>query len=343
MDASLSLFGLTVYPFGIFAAVGTLLMLGAMGVLGFLRGLPAGTVRVFGLLGIPLGVVGARLGFCLFNFSLFTETYGNAWLVLNFFDGGLSMTGLLCGLLLAAFLASRLKQARFGDVTDAMSVALGLLIAMLCAGNAFTELGVGKVVQESALTARIPWLFLSQRAGVNVEYRMAVYRYQAMAGVLLFGAMLTLFLCKRGRKAMRTGDLTLVAFSLYGGVQTLLESLRDDGHMTITFLRIAQLAAALMPMLATVILSRRYMRLKQPGDHRVLWTWLTVAVCIVGLVLLEFSLDGRLSWGDPSMGRDYAIMAVLCILLAAAPCSLCYTLHHKLYFRERFQVRVNER
>lgn len=343
MDASLTLFGLTVYPFGIFAAVGTLLMLGAMGVLGFLRGLPAGTVRVFGLLGIPLGVLGARVGFCLFNFSLFSETYGNPWLALNFFDGGLSMTGLLCGLVLAAFLAARMKQARLGDVTDAMSVALGLLLAMLCAGNAFTELGVGKVVQESALTNHAPWLFLSQRAGVNVEYRMAVYRYQAMAAVLLFGVTLTLFLCKRGRKAMRTGDLTLVAFSLYGAMQTLLESLRDDGHMTVTFLRIAQLASALMPVLATFILSRRYARMKPPNDHRVLWTWLALAVCIIGLVLLEFSLDGRLAWGEPSMGRDYAIMAVLCILLAAAPCSLCYTLHHNFYFRERFQVRVNER
>lgn len=338
----LSLFGLTVYPFGICAAAGTLLLLGAMGILGYLRRLPAGTVRVVGLLGIPLGVMAARFFYCLFNVTAFTETFQNPWLMLSFFDGGLSMTGLLGGLVLAAFIASRLKEARFADVMDALSAGLGLLVAAICIGEGFTELGIGKVVEESSLTAGAPWLFLAQKAGVNVEYRMAVYRYEAAAGVLLFGVMTTLFLKLRGRKALRSGDLTLVFFSLYGGLQTLLESLRDDGHMLITFLRIAQLAAAMMPVIAMAIFSKRYLRLKQPTEHRLAWRWGVMAFCIAGLVLLEFSLDGRLSWGAPSMGRDYAIMAALCAALAAMPCSLCYALNHKLYVKERFQVKVDE-
>ena len=45
-------------------------------------------------------------------------------------------------------------------------------------------------------------------------------------------------------------------------------------------------------------------------------------LCVAGIVLLEFSLDGRLSWGEPSMGRDYALMAVLCAAMFAVPASL---------------------
>ena len=69
--------------------------------------LAAGTVRFFGLIGIPLGILGARAVYCALNLSAFVETYENPWLMFNFFDGGLSMTGLLCGLVLAAFLTSR--------------------------------------------------------------------------------------------------------------------------------------------------------------------------------------------------------------------------------------------
>ena len=45
-------------------------------------------------------------------------------------------------------------------------------------------------------------------------------------------------------------------------------------------------------------------------------------LCVAGIVLLEFSLDGRLSWGEPSMGRDYALMSVLCAAMFAVPASL---------------------
>lgn len=334
--------GMTVYPYGLCIAVGTLAALVVMGVMGYFRRLPAGTVRVFGLLGIPLGILFARLFFCAFNLGVFMETYENPWLMLRFFDGGFSMTGLLCGLVLSAYLTSRLIKARFGEVLDCLAGALGLLIFAVCAGQGYTELGVGKVVEESWVTHSLPFLFLQEQMGVNVEYRMAAYRYEAAAGLLLFAAALCLFRPAGAKKGLRTGDLSLILFSLYGAMQTLLESLRDDGHMMITFLRIAQLAAALMPLIATGILSRRYARLTEQKNHRLAGTWIALALCMLGLVLLEFSLDGRLTWGQPSMARDYGIMFALCGVMAAMPCSLCRTLNQKLYQKERFQVRIAE-
>ncbi|MDD3335750.1 MAG: prolipoprotein diacylglyceryl transferase [Eubacteriales bacterium] len=340
MDGAYSFLGMNVYPFGLFVAAGTLLTLGLMGVLGYTRRLPAGTVRVFGLLGIPLGLLGSRTAYCLFNLSSFTETYGNPWLMLNFFDGGLSLWGLLCGLVLAAFLTALLMKARFAHVLDAFATSVGLLLTAVYLGEGYTELGIGKVVQENVLTTHAPWLFLREQMGVNVEYRMAVYRYQALACAILLIVMLTLFLRFRGRKALRPGDLSMVFFSLFGGVQIVLESLRDDGHMLITFLRLGQVGAAVLILIACGVFSRRYLHLKAKKDHRILWTWLIIIVCVAGVALLEFSLDGRFSWGVPSMGRDYALMAVLCCLMAALPCSLCHTLNKKLYHEERFQVKI---
>ena len=185
---------------------------------------------------------------------------------------------------------------------------------------------MGKVVEESSFTAVMPWLFLRQQAGINVEYRMAVYRYQAAAAGLLFVATLILFQRQARLKTMASGDIALVFLSLYGGTQVFLESLRDDGHMLLIFLRVAQVAAALLPLCASAVFAKRCLRLKILSRRRAVCVWLALFLSVTGLVLLEFSLDGRLAWGAPSMGRDYALMALLCGALAALPCSLCHAL-----------------
>ena len=93
--------------------------------------------------------------------------------------------------------------------------------------------------------------------------------------------------------------------------------MRDDGHMLIIFLRVGQLAAFLMPLVACVILSRR-VRCKKA----VFAAWLVVALCVAAVVVLEFSLDGRLTFGTPTLARDWSLMAVACAALFAMPCVL---------------------
>ncbi len=340
MDTTFTLFGLTAHAYGAFAAVGALLTLLLMGLLGYQSRMPAGTARVFGLLAIPLGIAGARLAYCALNIGLFTETYENPWLMLRFFDGGLSMTGLLLGLLLAAYLTSRVMKVSCGKVADVMCVPLGLLIALLREAERFTDLGAGKVAEGGALVKAAPWLFLSRRAGVNVEYRLAVYHYEAAAGILLFAVMLALFASASRRKNARSGDLALLFFALYGASQTLLESMRDDGHMLMTFLRAAQAASALMPLAVAGVFTRRYLHIQKKANARIVLTWAALLLCVAGVAILEFSLDGRLTWGAPSLARDYGLMAALCAVLLAMPCSLYATLTRSLYREEHIAVHV---
>ncbi|MEG2355561.1 MAG: prolipoprotein diacylglyceryl transferase [Clostridia bacterium] len=343
MDATLTLFGLTVHAYGLCAAAAALVLLALMGVLGYRNRLPAGTVRVFGLLGIPLGLVCARAVYCAINWSTFVETYENPWLMLRFFDGGLSMTGLLCGLVLAALITARVMKLRFGQVLDVLCVPLGLFIAILRMAERFTDLGVGKVVQESAITASMPWLFLRTQAGVNTEYRLAVYGYEAVMGVLLFAVMLVVLYSVRKHKRARSGDMALIFFALYGATQTLLESMRDDNHLLLfTFVRFAQFAAAMMPMIAAGIFSRRYLHIAGKGGVRLWATWAVLLCCVAGLVFLEFSLDGRIPWGNPTLLCDYALMAALCVTMLLMPCSLYVTLSKRLYREERFSVHVSQ-
>ena len=50
--------------------------------------------------------------------------------------------------------------------------------------------------------------------------------------------------------------------------------------------------------------------------------WPVFVLCLGLIAALEFSLDGRLTIGTPSMARDYGLMAVVCVILAALPCLL---------------------
>lgn len=331
MQETFPLLGLTGYSYGLCIALGAALALGLLGAQSRAWGLPRGTALLLGALGIPLGLFFARLLFCLFHLSGFLQTYENPLLMLRFFDGGFSMTGLLMGLALAALAASRLLNIRLGQALDALAAPLALLIAFCRAAERFTALGVGKVVEENALTSAAPWLFVTETAGIATEYRMAVYRYEAAAALLL--CVILLFVGRRARRGKDTlaGDVALVFFSLYGASQMVLESLRDDGHLMITFLRIAQVAAFLMPVLACAVFAGRYVRLRGKADGRVVFSWLLVLLCLAGAVLTEFSLDGRLTWGNPSPLRDYGILTALALLLLWAPLSLFHTLRRRIY------------
>ena len=311
MAETFSLFGLQGYSYGLCAACGAALFLIAMRMAG--RDLPKGTAGVFGVVGMVLGIACARALYCAVNWNDFVYNYENPMLVFRFFDGGLSMTGLIAGLLLAAVLTAKLMKVRTARMMDVLAVAFGLLIWGLRFGERFTELGVGAAVEEGFMTARFPWLFLESRIGVMVEYRLNVWMYEMVIGLVLFAVATRCF----DRLKNHAGDTALVVFSLYGASQILLESMRDDGHMLIIFLRVAQLGAFLLPLVSCILLSRRVKNKKFVSA-----AWVVVVLCVAAVVVLEFSLDGRLTFGNPTLARDWSLMALVCAVLFAMPCTL---------------------
>ena len=305
---------MSVFPYGLFAAAGVGCMLIAMLLTAPKRSFAQGTVAVFGLLAIPLSLVFSRLLYCVFQLNLFCDTYENPWLMLCIWDGGYSIWGVIPALLLAAWLTAKIQRCSFRSLWDCVSLSSALLFAMLYAGEGRTELGIGKVIDAGFLTSAFPFLVLEQKLGVNVEYRLIVYRLQCLACVALFLVML---LSRRKTKA--EGILALRFWSVFASMQIFLESLRDDGHMLFIFLRIGQVVAGIVLLCVLIALSRRY---RQAGLHMPWFVWPVFVLCLGLIAALEFSLDGRLTIGTPSMARDYGVMTVVCVILAALPCSL---------------------
>lgn len=305
---------MSVFPYGLFAAAGVGCMLIAMLLTAPKRSFSKGTVTVFGLLAIPLSLVFSRLLYCVFQLNLFCDTYENPWLMLCIWDGGYSIWGVIPALLLAAWLTAKKQRCSFPSLWDCVSLSSALLFAMLYAGEGRTELGIGKVIDTGFLTSVFPFLVLEQKLGVNVEYRLIVYRLQCLACVVLFLVMLL-----SRRKSKTEGILALRFWSIFASMQIFWESLRDDGHMLFIFLRIGQVAAGIVLLWVLIDLSRRY---RQAGLHLPWFVWPVFVLCLGLIAALEFSLDGRLTIGTPSMARDYGLMAVVCVILAALPCLL---------------------
>ena len=136
---------------------------------------------------------------------------------------------------------------------------------MLYAGEGRTELGIGKVIDAGFLTSAFPFLVLEQKLGVNVEYRLIVYRLQCLACVVLFLVMLL-----SRRKSKAEGILALRFWSIFASMQIFWESLRDDGHMLFIFLRIGQVAAGIVLLWVLIDLSRCY---RQAGLHMPWFVW----------------------------------------------------------------------
>lgn len=305
---------MSVFPYGLFAAAGVGCMLIAMLLTAPKRSFSKGTVTVFGLLAIPLSLVFSRLLYCVFQLNLFCDTYENPWLMLCIWDGGYSIWGVIPALLLAAWLTAKMQRCSFRSLWDCVSLSSALLFSMLYAGEGRTELGIGKVIDAGFLTSAFPFLVLEQKLGVNVEYRLIVYRLQCLACVILFLVMLL-----SRRKSKTEGILALRFWSIFASMQIFWESLRDDGHMLFIFLRIGQVAAGIVLLWVLIDLSRCY---RQACLHMPWFVWPVFVLCLGLIAALEFSLDGRLTIGTPSMARDYGLMAAVCVILAALPCLL---------------------
>ncbi len=298
--------GLTVYKYGLFLALAVAAWLLAAGLLAKKKKLPANTVLLAGVLAIPMGLIFARLLYCLVSLGYFLDTIGQPIAMLYFWDGGLSMMGALLGASLAALIAARIKKVQFGELMDVLAVPAGLFIAIARLGEAYTVLGRGKTVEAQ-------WMIDSAFFGTQEAWGnyYAVFRYEAVAAILVLCVMLCLFFGKKTSLTAKPGDLALVFGTLFGSVQVIMESLRDDGHMLWGFVRASQIVSILLPVAAIVIFSVRIIR-REGMSWRPAAAWLIAGAAIGLAVIKEFDIDT-----SNNLTREYALMSLAMAVLAA--------------------------
>ena len=268
----LELFGIRMYAFGAYVALGTLFAVIVLAMAGRTLSLKKGTVPLTACLTILCAFLGARVAFCLLNRELGHSTPLFFWPQVN--GGGWSMFGLIGGALTGGLISALMTKEKTGRVLDAVSLSLLPMIAAERIGeNRIEDFDISRPLDSTFLNGT----FLA--VGED-EPCLATYYVAA--------AVLALRLNRKERK----GNLTNAFLLLFGAASIVTESLRYDRYLSVSFVGLQQIAAACMLALGVALAVKRSGRAKSALSIAAI---VSIPVMVLIVIGLEFALD-RTMW-----------------------------------------------
>lgn len=200
---------------------------------------------------IPLGLVGARVYYVVFNWQVFAEDPVS---VLRIWEGGIAIYGAIIGGLIGVVLFSLKRKLNPFVLTDVIVPGLSLAQGIGRWGNYFNMEAYGREITDPA------WQFFP--VGVQIPYEdgfrwhMATFFYESCWDIAVF-LLLWFVIRKRSQKA---GTVTLWYLVLYGAGRFFIEGLRTDSLM-LGAIRVSQLLSLVLVLFAAAMLL--YQQLKK--------------------------------------------------------------------------------
>ena len=302
MDTIITLFGLPLTRYGLLCGIALLATLVVAGVCCRKKHIAYDALIRMAVIAVPLALLLGRLVYVLACYDYYLNDLEYPLFALRFWDGGYAMTGVYLALVLAAYMTERRCRVPHGDMLDALAPAMpvGLLLARIAESG--TGLGEGKFVEGDAPA----WMVID--SGLGECY--AVFRLEAaMALVLLTVLLVWMRMCLSRER----GDALLMFTLLYGCMQVVLESLRDDGHMEVHMgVHVQEVLSAVMVLAVLGVWTARALKRGACGKPLAAGVWLVAIAAVALAVVAEFGVD---RWDSKLLA--YGIMiACLALLLA---------------------------
>ena len=287
----IEIFGIRMYAFGVYVTAGVIFAMIVLGLAGKTLQMKKGTVPLTAFCSLLCGILVSRLCFCLLNQELGQLTPISFWPHLD--GGGWCMFGLIGGAFLGGWISSRIMGEKTGHILDAISLAVIPVIAAERIGESRIEdFDISRPLDSSFLSG-------SFLATGGDEPCLATYYVAASLMIILF-----VILAFRFTKKEQEGNLTIAFLILYGAVAIITESLRYDRFLSISFVGLQQIAAALMLLLGVVLAIKKRNR---PKSVHAAATMISLPVMVGAVIGLEFALD-RTTWNKFFV---YAIMIII--------------------------------
>lgn len=308
--AEIKLGSLTVYSYGLVVALAVALGLAVAAVLFRKAKIKEGALSWFALLAIPMGLMGARLGYyvsCLeFTFEGFFA----------FTEGGFMLYGAMGGAVLAAMLTARITGENTGRLLDNLAAPAALVIGFSRLAEGLVGQGYGWYVadwfdpemgmslfhfEHFDFVQRFPFAVMD----MYEEWSWAIFVWEALVAFAIFFVMLKTPVRRAGWRAM----LFTVC---YASLQALNEGLRQDAVLRWGFVRINQVASAII---IAVLLGVCCVKMAKPRDVKaIILSWVGVVAGMGVVMAMEFALEKKimaLEWMP--MDMCYVIMFLACI------------------------------
>ena len=294
----IEIFGVKMYAFGVYVSLGALCTYIVLASLTAYLRLKKGTAELTAVLSGICGLVCSRLAFCLLNQELGMMTPLHIWPQVS--SGGWSMFGLIGGVFLGGWISSRIIHEKTGTILDMLCVAvLPLITAERIGENRIDYFDISRALDSTALKNT----FLS--VGEDECY-LATYYVAAVVAAVLFVVLLVLFF-----RQEPDGKLTICFLLLFGAASIITESLRYDFFLSISFVGLQQVAAALMLATGVILAIRRSNR---PKSVLAVAAAVSIPLMVGAVIGLEFALD-RTTWNK--------ILIYICmIIITALPAAL---------------------
>ena len=248
--SSFNFFGLPLYLYGFVIAIGFLLAYFYCNRRVKNFGLTQDNFIDMLLIAVPSAVIGARLYYVVFNFSIFK---GSFWSVFDIRSGGLAIYGAIIFAVIAVLIFCRVKKTSVGAYFDLG--AFGLLIGQTVGrwGNFFNREAFGR---ETDIFCRMG---LTDAAGKTI-YVHPTFLYESLWNIL---GLILLHIFSKSGKRRYDGQIFAMYVAWYGFGRMIIEGLRTDSLMLFnTGLRVSQVLAG-----ASVVIALAYLAINGSLPH----------------------------------------------------------------------------
>ncbi|MBQ8168442.1 prolipoprotein diacylglyceryl transferase, partial [bacterium] len=232
-DIAFSIFGFSIYWYGLILASAVLSGVLCAEYLGKKTFIQEGFFVDNSPVLILIGLLGARLYYCVLNFSYY---FNNPLEILNIRQGGLSIHGMIIAGVLAAITLVGKDKIKLLPVLDVLACAVPLAQAIGRWGNFFNSEAFGFPTNSS-------WgLFIPEgnRPSEYIDYELfhPTFLYESLLNIILFCVLLQIF-----SKSKKTGATFFSYLILYSIVRIFVEYIRIDSALNISGIPIAQLVS----------------------------------------------------------------------------------------------------
>ena len=248
-DIAFNIFGIEIYYYGLFMALGILSSIFVANKLGN---------KYFNLnnllidISVPIlisGIIGARLYYCALNYDYYIYNCPEIFFIRG---GGLSIHGAIIGGAICLFFQAKKQKFNFGNICDIFACTLPLGQAIARWGNFFNSEAFGT-------PTNLPWkLFIPlenrPEMFINYEYFHPAFLYESILDILIFIILLTLI---NRDKQLPIGNISAIYIIMYSIARIIVESIRIDSQQIILGVPFPTFISILLILFATLFLIKK--------------------------------------------------------------------------------------